>query len=307
MATLDKQALLLQARSTVSKAQLRKLGARSAVFRAVNNNLIHVYRGAEHGIGLIVCECNGSECAEPIEVTLEEYKAARASPFCFLVAPGHESGDGQRAVMKTERFVVVQERPALHAVATNGRSASQRSPRVLVVEDDSSARRLCSLGLAGAAFSTLEASDGRTGLELALSERPDLIVTDVRMPGLNGFELVEALRNDERTCGIPVLFLSSEIELESRDRAYALGAAGYVTKPFDPSVLASLVTGVLSRRGYAWQAEVAEVGAIHGNGAAQLRADTVGATRLAPGDRHQHRLQSAKAPSAKPQIVAPLR
>jgi CheY-like chemotaxis protein len=304
MASLDRQALPPRAAPAAPKDQRRELGARrSAIFRAVNDNLIHVYRGAEHGIGLIVCECNRSECSEPIEVTLEEYAAARASPSCFLVAPGHESGRGQRAVLRTERFVLVEERAALHAVATNGRSPSQRAPRVLIMEDDGSVRTLCSLVLEGAELSMLAASDGRVGLELARSERPDLIVMDVRMPGLDGFEFVEALRSDERTREIPVLFLSGETDFESRTRAYALGAAGYITKPFDPSVLASLVTGVLSRRGYAWQAEA---GAIHGNGAAHLQADAVLVKRLAPGDRHQHRLQSANAPSAKPRIAAPL-
>jgi CheY-like chemotaxis protein len=226
---------------------------RSEFFRAVNDKLIHLYAGARHELGLIVCECHRPGCAKPLEVTLEEYEAAHTSSSCFLLTPGHESARGHWTLLRTERFVLAKERPALHAVTTNGReAANERSPRVLIVEDDAPVRGLCSRALAGAGLAVLEAPGGRAGLARARFEPPDLIVAEVRMSGFDGFELAQALQNDERTRGIPVLFLGDETELEDRARAHALGAAGYVETPFDPSALAVLVTALLSRRGHVW-------------------------------------------------------
>ena len=88
----------------------------------------------------------------------------------------------------------------------------------------------------------LEAADGERGLEQARSERPDLVVTDVIMPGLDGFQLAEALSSNERTRQIPLIFLSSEAGPANAKRAHELG---YLTKPFDPPALASLVAGAV--------------------------------------------------------------
>ena len=122
-------------------------------------------------------------------------------------------------------------------------------PRVLVVDDDSNARALCSINLLLEGLEVLEAEDGRRGLARARLESPDLVVTDVAMPGLNGFELAEALRQDENTAQIPLIFLSGEIDADNEARAHALGALAYVTKPFDPTAFAKLVAGALTRRG----------------------------------------------------------
>jgi CheY-like chemotaxis protein len=123
------------------------------------------------------------------------------------------------------------------------------SPRVLVVDDDPSSRALCSINLLFEGVEVLEAEDGALGLALARLESPDLVVTDVAMPGLDGFELAEALRRDEGTAQIPLIFLSGEVSEGNQARAHSLGALAYVTKPFDPSAFAKLVAGALARRG----------------------------------------------------------
>ena len=126
-----------------------------------------------------------------------------------------------------------------------------KSPRVLVVDDDPNSRALCSINLLLEGLEVLEAEDGRRGLDRARLETPDLVVTDVAMPGLNGFELAEALRLDEGTAQIPLIFLSGEVDAGHQARAYSLGALAYVTKPFDPPAFAKLVAGALARRGTA--------------------------------------------------------
>jgi CheY-like chemotaxis protein len=120
-------------------------------------------------------------------------------------------------------------------------------PCVLIVDDDPAIRWLCSINLEAAGLAVREAADGRQALDRALSERPDLVLTDVRMPRLDGFQLAEALREDERTREIPLIFVSAEDAPENEARARALGALAYLTKPFDPSALASTVADALGR------------------------------------------------------------
>jgi len=119
--------------------------------------------------------------------------------------------------------------------------------RVLIVDDDPAMRMLCSINLQIEGLVVLEAADGETALARARSERPDLVLTDVTMPLLDGFELAEALRRDERTRRIPLIFLSGETTAAHRARARELGAVAYLEKPFDPVVFSSLIAGVLGR------------------------------------------------------------
>jgi putative two-component system response regulator len=121
--------------------------------------------------------------------------------------------------------------------------------RVLVVDDDPGNRMLCAANLRHAGMKVLEADNGLRGFECALLDAPDLIVLDVMMPGLDGFELAELLRAEESTCRIPFLFLSAETEAANRRRAQAVGALAYMTKPFDPAAMVALVLGALSGGG----------------------------------------------------------
>ena len=113
--------------------------------------------------------------------------------------------------------------------------------RVLIVDDDAAVRLVCAVNLEAAGLRVLEAADGLDGLEQARFRNPDLVLTDVRMPRLDGFGLAERLRRDDRTRRIPVIFLSGELGHANAQRARALGAVAYLTKPFDPSSLASFV------------------------------------------------------------------
>jgi CheY-like chemotaxis protein len=119
--------------------------------------------------------------------------------------------------------------------------------RVLIVDDDPALRLVCSAGLQAAGHDVLEAADGRRGLALARAAHPDLVLTDVAMPQLDGFQLAAALRAHEDTREIPLIFLSGETAASDRARAEELGALAYVTKPFDPTALAALVADALAR------------------------------------------------------------
>jgi len=136
------------------------------------------------------------------------------------------------------------------AAVPQERTDWRREPtRVLVVDDDPGQRMLCAVSLQRDGLTVLEAEDGLRALELARAERPDLILTDVMMPAFDGFQLAEALRRDDRTSEIPLIFLSGEATPGNGTRARELGAVAYVRKPFDPPALASLVEGALTRAG----------------------------------------------------------
>ena len=113
--------------------------------------------------------------------------------------------------------------------------------RVLIVDDDASVRLVCAVNLKAEGLHVLQATDGLDALEQARRERPDLVLTDVTMPGLDGFQLAERLRDDKRTHGIPMIFLSGELGQANAQRARALGAVAYLAKPFDPRALAAFV------------------------------------------------------------------
>ena len=122
-----------------------------------------------------------------------------------------------------------------------------KSLRVLVVDDDPAARLLCSVNLEQEGLQVIEAADGRRALVRALIDQPDLVLTDVMMPGFSGFELAEALRRDQRTRSIPIIFVSGETSPNNQSRAQELGALAFVTKPFDPRTLAAVVDRALSQ------------------------------------------------------------
>jgi DNA-binding response OmpR family regulator len=119
--------------------------------------------------------------------------------------------------------------------------------RVLVIDDEAPIRLLCRVNLEAEGMTVLEAADGEAGLEAARSERPDVVLLDVMMPGRNGWEVAEELLADDRTNSIPIVFLTARAEVRDRARGIDLGGVDYVTKPFNPVDLAPLVTDLLRR------------------------------------------------------------
>jgi DNA-binding response OmpR family regulator len=119
--------------------------------------------------------------------------------------------------------------------------------RVLVIDDEAPIRLLCRVNLEAEGMHVTEAADGTTGLELARNDPPDVILLDVMMPGLDGWRVAEELLEDGRTNRIPIIFLTARDEFRDRARGLDIGGVDYVTKPFNPLELASLVRALLSR------------------------------------------------------------
>jgi DNA-binding response OmpR family regulator len=119
--------------------------------------------------------------------------------------------------------------------------------KVLVIDDEAPIRLLCRVNLEAENMEVLEAEDGTQGLELARAEQPDVILLDVMMPGLDGWEVLHRLLEDETTKEIPIVFLTARAELRDRARGLELGGVDYVTKPFNPTELAPLVEELIAR------------------------------------------------------------
>jgi two-component system phosphate regulon response regulator PhoB len=118
---------------------------------------------------------------------------------------------------------------------------------VLVIEDEADITDLVAFNLERVGCRVLKAYDGQVGLELALKERPDIIVLDLMLPTLNGLGVLKGLRRDARTQQIPVILLTARAQTEDRIAGLAAGADDYVTKPFSPKELVLRVQAVLKR------------------------------------------------------------
>ena len=119
--------------------------------------------------------------------------------------------------------------------------------RVLVIDDEAPIRLLCRVNLEAEGIEVLEAADGKSGLDLARAEHPDVVLLDVMMPGLDGWRVAEELLEDDETRGIPIIFLTARAEFRDRARGLDIGGVDYVTKPFNPLELAPLVRDLLDR------------------------------------------------------------
>ena len=125
--------------------------------------------------------------------------------------------------------------------------SGERMTRVLVIDDEAPIRLLCRVNLEAEGMEVLEAADGPSGVEQARTSSPDVILLDVMMPGLDGWRVAEQLLLEPETRRIPIIFLTARAEFRDRARGIDIGGVDYVTKPFNPLELASLVGEVLAR------------------------------------------------------------
>jgi DNA-binding response OmpR family regulator len=118
---------------------------------------------------------------------------------------------------------------------------------VLVVDDDPVILRLLQVNFDLEGIDVTIAVDGEEGLERIRSHRPDVVISDIMMPKVNGLELLAAVRGDPSTAGLPVILLSAKAQVADVQRGLELGADDYVTKPFDPLELIDRVYKVLAK------------------------------------------------------------
>lgn len=117
--------------------------------------------------------------------------------------------------------------------------------KVLVVDDDPNVFELVQLYVEADNVEVLQALDAYAGLDLAMRQRPDVIVLDVMMPGMDGLEMCRALRDTSTVAKTPVIILSAKVKPEDIQAGYRAGADEYVTKPFEPEELAQRIQEIM--------------------------------------------------------------
>ncbi|HEV8662822.1 MAG TPA: response regulator [Candidatus Methylomirabilis sp.] len=118
-------------------------------------------------------------------------------------------------------------------------------PKILVVDDEVHILKIIDYKLRTAGYTVIAAADGVEGLEKARTEQPDLILLDVMMPRMDGFQALEALKRDPATQGIPVFMLTVKGKEMDRLRGLQMGVAAYITKPFSPNALLARIDETL--------------------------------------------------------------
>jgi DNA-binding response OmpR family regulator len=118
--------------------------------------------------------------------------------------------------------------------------------RVLVIDDEPDVLLLCRLNLEHAGHEVLQALSGELGLALAREQHPDVVILDLMMPMMDGYAVLAALKEDERTRDVPVVVLTAKVRLEDRIRSWQDGASEFVTKPFQPELLLNTLDEVVA-------------------------------------------------------------
>ncbi|HSK22972.1 MAG TPA: response regulator [Egicoccus sp.] len=119
---------------------------------------------------------------------------------------------------------------------------------MLAVDDDPTILRLLQVNLEMEGHEVLTAEDGHSALAVIRAERPDVVLLDVMMPEMDGFQVCESVRADPDIADTPIVFVSARAQQADLDRGYASGADGYITKPFDPVDLVETIERLAAGR-----------------------------------------------------------
>ena len=120
------------------------------------------------------------------------------------------------------------------------------SPRILVADDEPALLRLLEFVLGRRGYMIQGVTNGNAAVEVLKTESPDLVILDVMMPGLDGYEVLTFIRETPRLEGLPVVMLTARAQLDDIQRGLTLGADAYLAKPFDPEELLSVVESLVS-------------------------------------------------------------
>ena len=120
-------------------------------------------------------------------------------------------------------------------------------PKILVIDDEQNIQKLVKVNLAARGYQVLAAADGEEGLKLAQLEHPDLILLDLMMPGISGWDVLTALKAGQKLQETPVIIITASARKGEEERGRSMGAVGYMVKPFGADELMRQVKLVLRK------------------------------------------------------------
>jgi len=122
-------------------------------------------------------------------------------------------------------------------------------PTALVIEDTPDNMRLICFILNKNGIKTIEAKNGRQGIAMAKSAKPDFIILDIQLPDMDGTEVLKEIRRSEANGGVPIIAMTSYAMSGDREKLLAAGCTGYIEKPIDPMIVMDEIRGILNDRG----------------------------------------------------------
>lgn len=191
------------------------------------------------GIGLSLVK----EIIDMHRATIEvESEIGKGSRFIVTIRPGNEHFGEKVEVVETD----VEEMTTVETTSADI-SARKEELSILIVEDNDQMRDFLR-NVLSKQFKVIEAENGKIGLECAIHELPNFILTDVMMPVMDGIEMTRKLRSEESTSHIPIILLTAKTDLQSKIECMKLGANDYITKPFSMDYLEARIKNILDER-----------------------------------------------------------
>lgn len=123
-----------------------------------------------------------------------------------------------------------------------------KGAKILVVDDDQDVRLLMGVRLRKSGYDVVTAEDGEEAVRIVRQAKPDLILLDLGLPKMDGYEVCRTLKSGPETCGIPIIILSAKSQQTDREQASAAGAESYMAKPFNPVVILEAIRHLLESR-----------------------------------------------------------
>lgn len=206
-------------------------------YQSVHSNSQHEGSGVGLALTKELVQLHGGE------IVLESI-AGKGATFSVLLPVTEEEG-APKIEFSQDTFPV--QKGSVLAAPDQLTDSTTDLPLLLIVEDNADIRNYIALNFSKE-YRIILATDGSEGLQKAIETIPDLIVSDVMMPGMNGLELCRTLKSDERTSHIPIILLTARQSDESKTEGYETGADAYVTKPFNTTVLQAQIRNLLDQR-----------------------------------------------------------